>query len=125
MTTQTGLEQENATLRARVAELETQLTQQQAGEERLQAVLNNLPDAVYRRNLRTDCYDYLSPVIEQIVGWTVEEMNRADIETVLARIHPADLPQVQQEIERTNALCRATGRATGVLEYRFLVVVTL
>ncbi len=120
MATQTSLEQENATLRARVAELETRLAQQQAGEEHLQAVLNNLLDAAYRRNLRTDHYDYLSPVIEQIVGWTAEEMSRASIETVLSWIHPADLPQVQQEIERTNALCRAAGRATGVLEYRFL-----
>lgn len=113
-------------LRERVTELENQLARQaqtvlalQENEARLQSVLNNLMDAPYRRNLRADCYDYLSPVFEQLTGWTVEEMNQANSQTVLARVHPDDLPQVQQEIERTNRLCGEVGRATGTLEYRF------
>lgn len=126
MTSQAMPPTEIDTLRERVTELENQLARQeqtvltlQENEARLQSVLNHLMDAPYQRNLRTDCYDYLSPVIEQLTGWTVEELNQANIETVLSWIHLDDLPHVQQEIERTIRLCREIGRATGTLEYRF------
>jgi PAS domain S-box-containing protein len=88
-------------------------------EERFRSVLENSLDAAYRRNLQTDRYDYMSPVFEQIAGWTVEEMNSAGIEEVLAKIHPDDLPEVQKEIDRTWTACEAGQPATGTLEYRF------
>ncbi len=87
-------------------------------EERFRFVLDNSLDAAYRRNLQTDCYDYISPVIDHVLGWSIEDMNRMDTQTVLALIHPDDVAMIAQEIERTNALCQATGRATGMLEYR-------
>jgi PAS domain S-box-containing protein len=91
----------------------------QQSEERFRAVLENSLDAAYRRNLQTDCYDYMSPTFECITGWSVEEMATFDIETVLSLIHPDDLNYVSQEIERTMTECRRTGRSTGILEYRF------
>lgn len=87
-------------------------------EERFRCVLNNSLDAAYRRNLQTDRYDYMSPVIEHVLGWSVEAMNTMDTQTVLTLVHPDDIPMIVQEIERTNAECGATGRATGKLEYR-------
>ena len=89
-------------------------------EERFLSVLENSLDAAYRRNLQTDRYDYMSQVFEKITGRSVDEMCSASTETVLGWIHPDDLSRVQQEIERTEAECRAVGRATGDLEYRFL-----
>jgi PAS domain S-box-containing protein len=82
--------------------------------------LDNAMDAAYRRNLQQDQYDYMSPVIEQITGWTVEEMTQASLAAMQERICPDDRIWVEQEIERTLADCRTRGRATGEVEYRFL-----
>ena len=120
MPTKAMLEKEITTLRRRIARLEKQITRQStvAPLDNYQ-VLNHLMDAVYQRNLRTDQYEYFSPVIEQLVGWSAQEMIQLDTLTMLDRMHPDDLPLVEKEIERTNLLCQTTGKATGVLEYRF------
>ena len=82
-------------------------------EERLRAVVENSLDAVYRRNLRKDHYDYMSPVIEQILGYTAREMNEMCIEAVVDRVHPNDRVSVETELERS----KKTGK--GQIEYRF------
>ena len=87
-------------------------------EERFRFVLENSLDAAYRRNLQTDYYDYMSPAIKHVLGWSVEEMNSMDTETVLRLIHPDDVPGIARELTRTNAQCQTAGRATGKLEYR-------
>ncbi|MDN7024235.1 PAS domain S-box protein [Methanoculleus sp. FWC-SCC1] len=81
--------------------------------ERLRAVLENSLDAAYRRNLVTDRYDYMSPVIEQILGFTPEEMGAMDIDEVLNRIHPDDRAPAEEEI------AHAIAAGQGTLEYRF------
>jgi PAS domain S-box-containing protein len=116
---QQGLQQENEALRQRIAVLEGRLVQAGEGMVRLLSVLENSLDAAYRRDLRTDSYDYMSPVIEQITGWSADEMCSMDIQTVMGCIHPEDVSAVQQVIEATQAECGAAGRATGILEYRF------
>jgi PAS domain S-box-containing protein len=82
-------------------------------EERFRAVLENSLDAAYRRNLQADRYDYMSPVIERILGFTAEEMAAMSIEEVMDRIHPDDRPPVEAELG--NAI--ASGQ--GLLVYRF------
>lgn len=85
-------------------------------ERRLQFVLNNSIDAAYQRNLQQDTYVYMSPVIEDILGYSSEEMTSFKMDTLTALMHPDDLPLVQQEIELTSH----GERRTGVIEYRFL-----
>ncbi len=116
---QQDLQQENEALRQRVAVLEGRLVQAGEGMVRLLSVLENSLDAAYRRNLRTDSYDYMSPVIEQITGWSADEMCSMDTQTVLECIHPEDLSTVQRVIEATQAECGAVDRAIATLEYRF------
>jgi PAS domain S-box-containing protein len=82
-------------------------------EERLRAVLENSLDAAYRRNLQTDRYDYMSPVIERILGFTPEEMGAMSTDEVLDRTHPDDRVRVQEE------RARASAAGHGILEYRF------
>ncbi|HRE26469.1 MAG TPA: diguanylate cyclase [Anaerolineales bacterium] len=100
----------------------TERTQMEAAlhesDERFRSVLNNSSMAAYRRDLQADRYDYLSPVIEKVTGWSLEDMHRMSTETVLKLIHPDDLPAVAREITRTDAICRVEGRAAGQLEYR-------
>ena len=82
-------------------------------EERFRAVLENSLDAAYRRNLQADRYDYMSPVIEQILGFTPEEMAAMNLEEVVDRIHPDDRLPVEAELNTA----AASGR--GLLVYRF------
>jgi PAS domain S-box-containing protein len=81
--------------------------------ERFRSVLENSLDAAYRRDLRTDTYDYLSPAIEQVLGLTVKEMQEMPVSEFLERLHPDDRLHVADAIEEGMRLHR------GRLEYRF------
>ncbi|MHB9133911.1 MAG: PAS domain S-box protein [Armatimonadota bacterium] len=81
-------------------------------EKRFRTVLDNSLDAAYRRNLQSDGYDYMSPVIEQMTGFSAETFSRMPLDEVLARIHPDDVPEVTQEIDQA----MLTGSST--MEYR-------
>ena len=84
-----------------------------ASEERFRAVLETSLDVAYRRNLWTDCYDYMSPVVEQTIGFTADEMKAMSIGEILERIHPDDLEDV------ASALTRLEETGTEALQYRF------
>jgi PAS domain S-box-containing protein len=86
----------------------------QQTEERFRLVLGNSLDALYRRNLKTDQFDYVSSVFEQIIGFTPDELNLMGIDKVLQRIHPDDRDHVSQDLERISK------DGKGLLEYRFL-----
>jgi PAS domain S-box-containing protein len=81
-------------------------------EERFRSVLNNSLDVIYRFNLQSGRYDYMSPAIRNM-GFEPEEMTSMTNAEVLSRVHPDDLPAVQTALARLNK----KGRATSV--YRF------
>lgn len=82
-------------------------------QERFRAVLEYSMDVAYRRNLVTDRYDYLSPVVEAVLGFSPEEMDALSLEDILSRIHPEDVGNVTAGIQQSVA----TGSAQ--MEYRF------
>jgi len=82
-------------------------------EERFRSVLENSLDVVYRRDLLRDRYDYMSPMVEQVLGLTVEEMNVLSSPQALERVHPDDRMSVQADLEK------ATETGKGKLVYRF------
>lgn len=83
------------------------------GESRFRAVLEYALDAAYRRDLVNDCYDYLSPVIEAITGFPVDEFKNLSLDELLLRIHPDDREMVRDCIVQSEQ----TGRL--ICEYRF------
>lgn len=83
-------------------------------EERFRSVLENSLDVAYRRNIQLDCYDYMSPAVEQVLGFTREQMNTMSFADVVGRIHPEDRPFIQAEMEKADVLGK------GKLVYRFL-----
>ncbi len=84
-----------------------------ASDERFRAVLENSLDAAYRRCLSTDQFDYMSPVIEGIVGFSPAEIRKFGMEELLERVHPDDRATVRHQLQQTPV----GGRA--VIEYRF------
>ena len=69
-------------------------------EQRFRTVVEKSLDVAYRRNLKTDCYDYLSPAIEGITGYTVEEFSQMSFATLLENIHPDDHSVIQRRLEQ-------------------------
>jgi len=55
--------------------------------------------AAYRRNLQTEEYEYVSPVIASITGYSAQEMSSMSLEEWLARVHPEDQLRMVFEFE--------------------------
>ena len=79
----------------------------------LKVILENSLDAAYRRDLRAGRCDYMSPSIERITGFTLEERGAMTIEDMFQQIHPDDRHRTEQAIEG------ALKCGKGLLEYRF------
>jgi PAS domain S-box-containing protein len=85
----------------------------QQSRERFQTVLEHSLDVAFRRNLQTQKYDYLSPVIEQLTNYSADQITKMDSEELLLLIHPEDRTRVTAGVETA---CR-TG--SGKLTFRF------
>ena len=107
---------QNAELEARVAARTAELEQANAAlrvsEARFRSVLENSRDVIYRLNLQTDRYEYISPAVASVVGYTAEELAALDRESTSAMIHPDDRPAMGQALARLEA----SGQANA--EYR-------
>ncbi|MBU3143743.1 PAS domain-containing sensor histidine kinase [Clostridium sp. CF012] len=84
-------------------------------KERFSNVIEYSQDAFYRRNVTTNKYDYMSPVIERLTGYTLEEMIVMTEDTVFKKIHPDDSHNVVERIK----ISTSEG-ASEAIEYRFL-----
>jgi len=85
-------------------------------EARFREVLENSLDASYKRNLKTNNYDYLSPVFSRIFGYTPDEFLNLPLEIVLELIHPDDRANGDSVI--TASMAGAHGTAYQ-WDYRF------
>lgn len=116
-----GLRQELDGAKAEIARLRAELALAEANQkefgERFRTVLEQSVDIAYRRNLKTDCYDYLSPAIETITGYTVEEFSRIRSADILGYIHPEDHPVVLKRFEKFEQ-SRHGAKVEGLFEYR-------
>lgn len=61
--------------------------------------LKYMPHIYYRFNLLTHQYDYISPKLHSLTGYTVEEFKKKSIEDANKETHPDDIQQVLQQIE--------------------------
>ena len=81
-------------------------------EARFRSVLDHSRDVIYRLNLQTGRYEYISPSAETVVGYSPEELKAQDVESALAMIHPDDLPAMRAGLAHLDE----TGQAK--VEYR-------
>jgi PAS domain S-box-containing protein len=79
-------------------------------------VLENSLDASYKRDLRLNAYEYLSPVFARMVGYTPDEMHNLPIEAVMNFMHPDDLPAIERML--VESMTNVTKKAYHI-EYRF------
>jgi PAS domain S-box-containing protein len=83
-------------------------------EERFRSVLEASRDVIYRFNLETGRYDYISPSAGAVVGFSAEELMEQSTEAALAMVHPDDRLAMQAAMGRLIE----TGEAAA--EYRQL-----
>ena len=65
-------------------------------EDKFRGVLENSYDIIYRFNLVNDRFDYLSPSLTRLLGYTPDEIRTFTFDTIMTFIHPADRPVLQQ-----------------------------
>jgi PAS domain S-box-containing protein len=87
-------------------------------EERLRDVLDLSLDAVYRLDLGTGRFDYISPVNELLTGFSAEEFGAFSLEEFTGRIHPDDRDRLGAII--ASAMKGTFATTSGPIEYRFL-----
>jgi len=85
-------------------------------EELLKSVVENSRDAFYRRSVETGQYDYMSPGILDVAGYTDKEMMAMPYESMMGRVYPDDLPALLDVIK--NGV--ASGNTAFETEFRFL-----
>jgi PAS domain S-box-containing protein len=86
-------------------------------EARFMTVLQQSVDVAYRRNLKADRYDYMSPAIERITGYTAEEFSEIKFRDLLDMIHPDDLPSALARLEQMTP-CNKGVPVDGFIEFR-------
>jgi PAS domain S-box-containing protein len=104
-----ALQESHSNLEVRIAERTRALLE---SEERLRSVLDNSQDVIYRLNLETGRYDYISPSVLEVTGFSADELMAHDVEKALMMIHPDDRPGVLA------ALAHLEGVGHARLEYR-------
>jgi PAS domain S-box-containing protein len=67
-------------------------------EVRFRSVLDNTLDALYRFNLKTNQYEYLSPAFEDVVGFSPKEFISMTPDETMSIIHPDDLSVVKESL---------------------------
>lgn len=78
-------------------------------EMRFREVLVNSQDISYRLNLKSGLYDYISPIIEKITGYSVKN---ARLDFIQQHINQADMIRNQQEVKKK--LSTTTDRAVSM-----------
>ena len=106
------IQAQNEELQSQSEELRRAYEILQESESRFQSVLDNSRDVIYRMNVQTGHYEYISPSAEAVTGFTPDELMALDTETSLAMIHPDDLPAMRE------AMVRLKNTGKGEAEYR-------
>lgn len=95
----------------RMALLENE-SERRESEARFQSVLRDSRDVIFRYNAQAGWYEFISPSILSMLGYTDEEMMALKQEEILAKVHPDDRAGLLAELTRI----RQGGRAE--VEYR-------
>ncbi|MGB2885256.1 MAG: PAS domain S-box protein, partial [Dehalococcoidia bacterium] len=86
-------------------------------EEKFRNVLDSSLDMVYRLNLDTDMYEYLSPASKQLLGYSPEEFIALGPEHAASLIHPDDADRLSENIVKLMSSTKKDERAS-IVEYQ-------
>lgn len=87
-------------LEERIKKLENELNEQKVKSRFFDEHLEHFPEVYYRFNIRSNRYDYVSPKIKDLTGYSVEEFKKKTIQDANAEIHPDDIAPVLKKISQ-------------------------
>lgn len=77
----------------------TELTREiAASESKFRRVLEHSRDVVYELDLESGAYDYMSPAVKSVLGYTLEEIQAGGLNFIIDRMHPEDRKRMEKEI---------------------------
>ncbi|MCD6416683.1 MAG: PAS domain S-box protein [Planctomycetes bacterium] len=83
-------------------------------EDSFRAVIENVRDVVYKVNLDKDQFEYLSPSVENVLGFSSDEVKQVRLDVLGEMVHPDDFERVMLTAEEA-----APGAEERRLEFRF------
>ncbi len=101
--------------------LQRQREKERELERRYREILENTRDMVYRLSLATGRFDYVSPSVEPILGYRVDEILDLDFARFRQLIHPQDREahiRIQEEILKLRAPAQPKGDFTFRIRHR-------
>ena len=110
-------------LQAANEELQTTNEELHTADEKLRSVLDNSRDVIYRVNVLTGRYEYISPASVKVVGFSPDELMAQNSEIALAMIYPDDLPAMRAtlaHLEETNQADLEYRQRTKSGDYRWI-----
>lgn len=87
-------------------------------EERFRGVLENSFDVIYRFNLEKDRFDYISPSLQRLLGYTTAEVATLSFETILSLIHPDDREWLQSSFHHMYQHSHPPDEVPPTVEFR-------
>jgi PAS domain S-box-containing protein len=90
----------------------------QESESRFRQVLKLSSDLIYRLDLESRTYDYVSPSVLRLSGFNEKEFAALGIRGVRHRVHPEDWPEFKRRLEKALQPRSDDGEARGH-EYRW------
>ncbi|GAG27836.1 unnamed protein product, partial [marine sediment metagenome] len=87
-------------------------------EQRSREILEASRDMVYKLNVEAHKFEYVSPAVQPLTGFTPQEFVGMGFDEVTARIHPQDQPEFRTRAEELPA-CLGEARAASAIEYRW------
>ncbi|TVR35031.1 MAG: PAS domain S-box protein, partial [Balneolaceae bacterium] len=72
-------------------------------EKKFRNVLENSRDMIYQLNLKTGRYDYVSSSVQELLGYSAEEVAGEKLEFLLNQVHHEDIKSVTEKIDRVKS----------------------
>ena len=69
-------------------------------EERFKNVLSNSKDVLYKMNLYTQEYEFVSPALKDMLGYEPEEFMEGGVNFILSKMHPDDKEKMLKVIDK-------------------------
>jgi PAS domain S-box-containing protein len=69
-------------------------------EEKFKNVLSNSRDVLYKMDLKSQQYEYVSPSLKQMLGYEAEDFLNGGVNFIVSIMHPDDKTHIEKVIER-------------------------
>lgn len=70
-----------------------------AADQKFRSVLNNSRDLIYQMSLKNGEYEYVSPSVKDILGYSIEEVKEGGVTFFLDKTHPDDTARLNEQIK--------------------------